>query len=80
MSRRAPSRISRLARLGGLTGRISSSYIGERVRDAFRNREKRKEALDRLYDGWFVQESVSGEVSLDPLLKDLSAKRIERGK
>jgi predicted unusual protein kinase regulating ubiquinone biosynthesis (AarF/ABC1/UbiB family) len=49
MSRRAPSRISRLARLGGLTGRISSSYIGERVRDAFRGRDQRKEALDRLH-------------------------------
>jgi len=49
MSKRAPSRISRLARLGGLTGRISSSYLGERVRDAFKGREQRKQNLDRLH-------------------------------
>jgi hypothetical protein len=32
-----------------------------------------KEALDRLYDGWFVQEPVSVEVPLDALPEDLKA-------
>ncbi len=46
---RSPGRIGRLARLGGLTGRISSSYVGERVRDLFRDPDERVEAQRRLH-------------------------------
>jgi predicted unusual protein kinase regulating ubiquinone biosynthesis (AarF/ABC1/UbiB family) len=43
-----PSRLSRLAKLGGLTGRVAGSVIGDRVRDAFRNDEMRKKAREKL--------------------------------
>ncbi|MCA9569431.1 MAG: AarF/ABC1/UbiB kinase family protein [Myxococcales bacterium] len=43
-----PSRLSRLAKLGSLTGRVTSSVIGGRVRDAFRSEEVRKKAREKL--------------------------------
>jgi len=49
MSDRSPSRLARLARLGGLTGRISTSYLGERVRDLFRDSDESEEALRRAH-------------------------------
>lgn len=49
MAKRSTSRLGRLARLGGLTGKISSSYLGERVRDLFRDDEEQQEARQRLH-------------------------------
>lgn len=43
-----PSRLSRLAKLGGLTGRVTSSVLGDRVRGAFRSGEVRKKAREKL--------------------------------
>ena len=43
-----PSRLSRLAKLGSLTGKVTSSVIGNRVRDAFRNEDMRKKARQKL--------------------------------
>lgn len=44
-----PSRLSRLAKLGGLTSRVTGSYLGNKVKDAFRDPEMRKKARDRLH-------------------------------
>jgi len=44
-----PSRLSRLAKLGGLTGRVTSGYIGNKVRDAFRNEDMRSKARKKLH-------------------------------
>ena len=49
MAKRSQSRLKRLARLGSLTGRLSSSYVGERVRSAFRPEKDRDDALNRLH-------------------------------
>ncbi len=43
------SRFSRLARLGGLTSRITSSYVGQTVANAFRSEEERRKAMDRAH-------------------------------
>ena len=44
-----PSRFSRLAQLGGLTSRVTSSYLGNKVKDVFRDPEMRQLAKDRLH-------------------------------
>lgn len=44
-----PSRLSRLAKLGGLTSRVTGSYLGNKVKDAFRNPEMRQKARDKLH-------------------------------
>ncbi len=43
------SRLARVARLGGLTSRVSGSYMGQRVIGAFQDEETRKRALRRLH-------------------------------
>jgi predicted unusual protein kinase regulating ubiquinone biosynthesis (AarF/ABC1/UbiB family) len=43
-----PSRFSRLAKLGSLTSKVTSSYLGNKVKDAFRNEEMRKKAKEKL--------------------------------
>lgn len=43
------SRWKRIATLGGLTSKVSASYLGNKVRDAFLDEEGRKEALRRLH-------------------------------
>jgi predicted unusual protein kinase regulating ubiquinone biosynthesis (AarF/ABC1/UbiB family) len=43
------SRLKRLATLGGLTSRVTSSYLGARVRDAFLDEDRRKRAMQRLH-------------------------------
>lgn len=48
-SNRPPGRLGRIARLGGLTSRVSSSYLGQRVVGAFQDEAARKDALDRLH-------------------------------
>ena len=40
---------SRISRLGTLTTRISSSYVGQRIRGAFQDDEDRSESLHRLH-------------------------------
>lgn len=40
---------SRISRLGTLTTRISSSYVGQRIRGAFQDEEDRSESLHRLH-------------------------------
>ena len=42
------SRWKRLATLGGLTGRVGSSYLGAKVKDAFLDEERRKQAREAL--------------------------------
>jgi predicted unusual protein kinase regulating ubiquinone biosynthesis (AarF/ABC1/UbiB family) len=42
-------KISRLARLGRLTSRVTGSYVGQKVADVFRNEEDRHRALERLH-------------------------------
>jgi predicted unusual protein kinase regulating ubiquinone biosynthesis (AarF/ABC1/UbiB family) len=44
-----PSRLARLAQLGGLTGRVASKYVVERVKEAVSGSEVGKAALDRLH-------------------------------
>jgi predicted unusual protein kinase regulating ubiquinone biosynthesis (AarF/ABC1/UbiB family) len=44
-----PSRLSRLAQLGGLTGKVTGSYVGNKVRDVFRSEEMRKVAKEKLH-------------------------------
>lgn len=41
--------VGRLARLGGLTSRVSGSYLGQRIRGAFQDEETRAKALRRLH-------------------------------
>jgi predicted unusual protein kinase regulating ubiquinone biosynthesis (AarF/ABC1/UbiB family) len=43
------SRLGRLARLGGLTGRVGSSYVGQKVRGVFLDGETRDRARKRLH-------------------------------
>jgi predicted unusual protein kinase regulating ubiquinone biosynthesis (AarF/ABC1/UbiB family) len=43
------SRLKRLATLGGLTSRVTSSYLGARVRDVFLDEDRRKRAMQRLH-------------------------------
>lgn len=42
-------RLSRLAKLGSLTSKVTSSYLGSRVRDVFRDEEMRKKAREKLH-------------------------------
>jgi predicted unusual protein kinase regulating ubiquinone biosynthesis (AarF/ABC1/UbiB family) len=44
-----PSRFGRLASLGGLTSRVSSSYLGQRLVGAFQDEESRAAALRKLH-------------------------------
>ena len=43
------SKYGRLARIGGLTSKVSSSYLGQRLKGAFQSREQRESALRRLH-------------------------------
>lgn len=43
------SRWSRLAKLGGLTTRVTSSYLGQRVREVFQDKEVAEELKERLH-------------------------------
>lgn len=43
------SRWKRLATLGGLTGKVTSSYLGNRVRDVLRDEDARRQARERLH-------------------------------
>lgn len=50
MARKPPSsRFGRIARLGGLTSRVSGSYLGQRIKGAFQDADTRKEALHKLH-------------------------------
>ncbi len=50
MSKRPPrGRLGRVVRLGGLTSRVSSSYLGQRIAGAFQDPERRERALRRLH-------------------------------
>ena len=44
-----PSKAGRIARLGGLTSRVSGSYLGQRIKGAFQDEEGRSKALRRLH-------------------------------
>ncbi|MCO4746155.1 MAG: AarF/ABC1/UbiB kinase family protein [Proteobacteria bacterium] len=46
---RSGSRFSRLARLGSLTGRVGSSYVGQKVKDVFLDGDARQRAMERLH-------------------------------
>lgn len=41
--------LGRLASLGGLTGRVTSSYVGQRLAGAFQDADHRRDTLDRLH-------------------------------
>jgi len=41
--------VSRLAKLGGLTSRVSGSYLGQRLRGAFQDEETRSKAMRKLH-------------------------------
>lgn len=43
------SKTGRLVRLGGLTSRVSGSYMGQRIKGVFQDEEKRAKALKRLH-------------------------------
>jgi predicted unusual protein kinase regulating ubiquinone biosynthesis (AarF/ABC1/UbiB family) len=45
----AKSRLGRLAKLGGLTSRVTGSYIADRVKDTFRDKDLRERARKRLH-------------------------------
>jgi predicted unusual protein kinase regulating ubiquinone biosynthesis (AarF/ABC1/UbiB family) len=50
MGRKPPkSKFSRLARLGGLSSRVSGSYMGQRVKGIFQDPEQRTAALNKLH-------------------------------
>lgn len=44
-----PSRFARLAALGGLTGRVTTKYVSERIREVIGTNEVGRAALDRLH-------------------------------
>ena len=44
-----PSKIGRIARLGGLTSRVSGSYLGQRILGAFQDEETREASLRKLH-------------------------------
>lgn len=48
-SKPTSSRFGRLARLGGLTSRVSSSYLGQRVKGVFQDADTRRDALEKLH-------------------------------
>ncbi len=43
------SKTGRLVRLGGLTSRVSGSYVGQRIKGVFQDEEKRAKALKKLH-------------------------------
>lgn len=43
------SRFGRIARLGGLTSRVSGSYLGQRLKGAFQDADTRRDALHKLH-------------------------------
>ncbi len=45
MAKPSDSRLGRLARLGGLTGRVSTTYLQQRVRSLFHDKDEREESL-----------------------------------
>lgn len=49
MGKSSKGALGRLASLGGLTSRVTSSYVGQRIAGAFQDAEGRREALDRLH-------------------------------
>lgn len=49
MADRPPSRLRRLARLTRLTSRVTSSYVGERVKSAISGRDVTQKTLDKLH-------------------------------
>ncbi len=49
MSRPPRSKFGRLARLGGLTSRVSSSYLGQQVKGVFQNEESRSQSIKKLH-------------------------------
>ncbi len=50
MSKKPPTgRLARMARLGGLTSRVGSSYLAERVKGAFQDEDRRTRALKKLH-------------------------------
>ena len=50
MAKRPPSsQVSRLAKLGSLTSRVSGSYLGQRIVGAFQDEETRSRALRKLH-------------------------------
>lgn len=49
MSSPPKGRLSRLASLGQLTGRVTSSYVGQRLASVFQDADTRKSAFDRLH-------------------------------
>ena len=42
-------KLSRLAKLGGLTSKVSSSYVGQRIKGVFQTDKEQKDALQRLH-------------------------------
>jgi predicted unusual protein kinase regulating ubiquinone biosynthesis (AarF/ABC1/UbiB family) len=44
-----PSRFGRMARLGGLTSRVSGSYLGQRIKGVFQDADTRRDALHKLH-------------------------------
>ena len=49
MSKQPTSRLGRLARLSGLTSKVGSSYLGQRVASVFQDDDTRKDAMRRLH-------------------------------
>lgn len=50
MPKKPPTgRLGRMARLGGLTSRVGSSYLGQRVKGAFQDEDRRRRALQKLH-------------------------------
>jgi predicted unusual protein kinase regulating ubiquinone biosynthesis (AarF/ABC1/UbiB family) len=49
MAKPPTSPVSRIARLGGLTSRISGSYLGQRIAGVFQDEETRESALRKLH-------------------------------
>ncbi|MDG1479984.1 MAG: AarF/ABC1/UbiB kinase family protein [Myxococcota bacterium] len=49
MAKPPRSKMSRLARLGGLTSRVSGSYLGQRIRGAFQDEEGRAASLRKTH-------------------------------
>jgi predicted unusual protein kinase regulating ubiquinone biosynthesis (AarF/ABC1/UbiB family) len=49
MTNKPPGRLARLASLGGLTGRVTTAYVADRVRSALTGSELAQTARDRLH-------------------------------
>lgn len=50
MSKKPPtSAFGRLSRLGGLSSRVSTSYLGQRIAGVFQDEEQRKDVLRKLH-------------------------------